>query len=261
MQPFDGQSPLGRIHTLRPGNTGEAIHALPDIGGNLFYIGALIPYFAADRPILGLTLPPLNPKALAAETMETLAERTARALEDALPGRRHHLLGHSFAGLLAYETARALHRLGARPGLVAILDTGVPPGGLGRAASQLRYFAKRILGRIGPHAAGVLASPGYATFDLRKHPAAYRDVIASLYGAMVRYRPAPYSGSVTVFRSAANGIWAPMDLGWSRLAKGGVVIVNVDGDHLAMVRRSECARTVASSIEHILRNTNAAGAW
>lgn len=152
-------------------------------------------------------------------------------------------------------------RRGAQPGLVAILDTNVPPlSRFTRSVAVVEGFGIRLLHVLKRKrrwsSRNLLASPGYATFDLARYPEGYRNIIATLYGAMVRYRPEPYSGNVVVFRSAENGLFTPKDLGWSRLAK--VLTIDVAGDHLAMVRNVESARTVATTIETLLRGQRAA---
>ncbi|MGV8985946.1 MAG: thioesterase domain-containing protein [Cypionkella sp.] len=248
--------PATLILTLRPGHSGEALHVLPDIGGNFLYSRLLTRHLAPDRPILGLKLPGIPVAELALMPMEQLADRLAAALDVANPGGPHHLLGHSFAGLLAFETARALERRGSRAGLVAILDTGVPSGWLGRHVGQVlasvRRAGQRLRKTAQPASALVLCFPGYATFNLGNHPVALRAIIKALYGMMIAYRPGPYSGPVLVIRGAGRAERGPADLGWSRLAKGGVVSADVEADHLGLVREDASARRVAGLVEQAL---------
>ncbi len=245
------------IFSLRPGSSRDAIYLMPDIGGNLLYARELIFHFTPDRPIFGLRLSKeVDFSGLETTAIENLADYFARAINETKPGGPHHVLGHSFGAYLAFETARAFERLGAQPGLVALLDAGIPPSGPGLIIQTLKHMTKRIARHLHNETTeteNVLAHPGFATFDLRKYPVAYRVVIASLYWAMVRYRPRAYSGSIMVFRSTANRFWAPRDLGWSRYVRGGVRTVDVDGDHLGIIRKRACAEQIARAIESVLQ--------
>jgi thioesterase domain-containing protein len=59
--------------------------------------------------------------------------------------------------------------------------------------------------------------------------------------ALSRYAPTPYDGEITLFRCAApgEGEAAEADLGWSRLAKRGVKIVQVPGDHHTIIKEPD----------------------
>jgi thioesterase domain-containing protein len=255
---------VGAVFTLRSGGALPPIHVFPDIGGNHLYARQAALSFDPARPVLGLRLPGLTPQALSAIGIEALAERFADALEAARPGAPHHLLGHSFAALLAFETACALQRRGARAGVVALIDAPPPPGAVRRAWLGLQGAVRRAWRtrrlRAAP-CAQRLAEPGFAAFDLASFAPAYRAIISGLYGAMIRYRPRRHPVRVLVVRAGdgrfgrlAGGLAGGLacerrDLGWSRFAAGGVTVVDVPGDHLSVVRDPRFARQVARAIE------------
>ena len=65
---------------------------------------------------------------------------------------------------------------------------------------------------------------------------------------MKRYRPPPYAGRITLFRSAAAE--GEPDLGWKEWADD-VEVVAVPGDHFSMVREPHAA-TLAGELSRRL---------
>jgi hypothetical protein len=64
-------------------------------------------------------------------------------------------------------------------------------------------------------------------------PDRYRRIIEAHYKALLAYRPGPYAGVVTLFRTKAQPLMrAHWDNGWGRLVQGGVDIYKVDGLHM-----------------------------
>ena len=68
-------------------------------------------------------------------------------------------------------------------------------------------------------------------------PRALRDVTETNYQAFRDYVPKPYSGAAVVFRAVKQGPLTAnsSDLGWGKLALGGVEIIDVPGEHLTML--------------------------
>jgi thioesterase domain-containing protein len=239
------------IYVLKHGGSKEPLFVLPDLGGNSLYTKKILPRLVEGRPVLAFRL---KSASLPAETVETIAEKIAMMIAKEYPRQRHHLLGHSFAGFLAYETAKALERLGANVGRVFLLDTPVPRHDVTHLPSWLAHWTRLAFRRLNSPASseGYLFKPGYIAIDLNRHPAAYREIIRSLYSAMTRYTPKPFCGSIVLFRSTSNGIGAGRTLGWSRLVRGDIEVIDIGGTHLDMVRDDERANFVAQKIETLL---------
>jgi hypothetical protein len=67
----------------------------------------------------------------------------------------------------------------------------------------------------------------------RNWPERYRRVIEVHYKALLAYQAAPYTGSVTLFRTKAQPLFrAHADNGWGHLTLGGVEIYQIDGRHM-----------------------------
>lgn len=56
--------------------------------------------------------------------------------------------------------------------------------------------------------------------------------------AIANYHPRPYPGSVVLFRAEDRRLTRTYAkaLGWNRIARGGVRVIRVPGDHLTMLQ-------------------------
>jgi hypothetical protein len=83
----------------------------------------------------------------------------------------------------------------------------------------------------------------YSSFrsDSKPIPRALQNVREANYVAKRKYVPGPYRGKVTLFRAAVRWpVDSPgLDMGWERLALGGVEIREVPGDHVNMLLRPQ----------------------
>jgi thioesterase domain-containing protein len=63
-------------------------------------------------------------------------------------------------------------------------------------------------------------------------------VLRANFLAQSRYVPRPYPGSLVLFRAADETVRAGADpsLGWAGLAEGGVTVLDVPGDHVAIMK-------------------------
>ena len=237
----------------------------PDIGGNTIYARPLVQDLGHNVLCLGVRFAPDMIEALAELSLEDIGSRFAKdILEIQLPGPVC-LLGFSFAASLAYETGRAMTKLGVAPDRIWILDMPAPVKLNIRSIlkepkfhlkSCYRYarsnWRRIALGKYDPL---ILHRYGGMGMDLRGHPESYRYIIGHLYGAFGRYEAKPSANSLTIFR-AQNGRpernSAP-DLGWGSIATGQVKSVAVPGDHLSMLRKPEYASVIAGHIASELK--------
>jgi len=153
--------------------------------------------------------------------------------------------------------AQQLARQSEPPALVVLIDPP-QPGGDGRERLEdptiTAWFVEhlRILGielglgreellRLPPEEVLRLACAraGSATPAARELAAprlrAGLDLIRSNGRALLRYRPEPYPGPLTIFSAAGRSETALL-AAWSALASGGVELHRVAGDHYTMLR-------------------------
>jgi thioesterase domain-containing protein len=225
------------------------------------YARPLVAALPDDVSCFGMRLSTWQVQSLESLDITDLGGQFAADLSTASFGRPVHLAGFSFAGFLAYETARALTAAGVPPARLWLFDTSVRDRTVGHAFAKapicesllaLRYLKKNwrdlIRLRRDPN---ILRRYGLIRMDLNRHPDAYRNIIRCLYGALERYRPEPWSrGPVTLFRAKNERFqWChARDLGWRRLVGEALDIVDVPGDHLSMLGDPDNARIVATSL-------------
>ena len=263
------QDLLPTIFPLRPAGGEGSVFFLPDLGGNTFYAKNLVFQLEPGRGAYGMRLDSELLENLPGCTLQGLAQRFAADLHASAFAEPFHLVGHSFAGILAFETARHLVMLGAEVGTLALLDCGLPSRfysgwyyrAVGAVVEAVREFKirqhdllkKAVFGHPADDPSVILSVPGFVRMDLTKHPESYRHIIRHLYRAMVDYEPGPYAGHLTLFRSMNRGFAAaPADLGWGPYARGCVDVIRITGDHLDMVRDDRAAMAVAERLDRIL---------
>ena len=121
---------------LQPDGSRPRLYFFPDVTGQTVYAWEVLRHLLPDQPVYGIhpgvdgeVEPGIRP-------LEAVAARYADDLCAFQPEGPYHLAGHSFAGMLAYETARQLALRGKPVGLLAILDTW-PMGVTDKSAAGL----------------------------------------------------------------------------------------------------------------------------
>ena len=246
------------LFELGGAGTNGSIVFCPDYGGNVLYARPLVPLLGPSLRCFGLRLTPALLEAPGGVEIEALGRRYAADIEAAGLAAPIHLIGFSFGGIVAFETARHLARAGSEIGLW-IVDTQIHRlaphrdllRGLRReirhAVRWLRDNRKRLLRPAAePH---VLHRYRQMRLDLSEHPQAYRSVIRSLYDALARYRPRPWAGSGTVLR-ARDDSWPHIgdDLGWNHLIKGVLRTIPLQTTHLGLLQSPDAVQRVSQII-------------
>jgi amino acid adenylation domain-containing protein len=264
----DIQTLLGQ---LRRGKGAQAagpapFFLVPAAGGGALSYGALAHHLSGHRPVHvfqtwgeGRERPPQT-------CIEDLADYYLEQLEVVQPHGPYFLGGWSMGGLAAYEMARRLHQRGQQVVLLALLDTAVPKADATPKTDLFHLLiaftdrlglrlSKRRLVRTPPprrlarvlHLAknkGLVAADMTLT-ELRQQLLLYR---AHLLAA-VQYRPLPYQGQITLFRSAEAQAKHHSDarLGWEKLAAA-VEVHLTPGTHFSMLREPH-VRTLAQMLK------------
>jgi thioesterase domain-containing protein len=236
---------------------GGSLVFCPDVGGNVVYARPLLPWLSPQVRCIGAHLLPQWLEQPGGIDIAKLGARFAADIRDAGLAPPIHLIGFSFAGIVAFETARHLSRLGVEVAQLWIVDTHIHRKfvlqhfwrgvhhELRYAARYLKQNRRRFL--MLPPDPDVLHQYGQSRFDLNKHPQAYRTVIRLMYDALARYRPQPWSGPATVLRARGANHWdhMPDDLGWARLIRGELHAIPLQADHLGLLRSAGPVKQVA----------------
>lgn len=253
------------VFPLAPAADAPALAFMPDIGGSVLYTRKLVAAFGSAVASFGMRLDQDLIDRLEGLTLAEVGERFAANLIASPLQPPYRLAGHSFAALLAFETARALERRDLDVAKVYLLDAAVPPQDMpgARGANQAFYrlgastmfyvrSTKDALTRLreGGERGQVLAKKGFVRMNLAAHPEPYRDIIRNLYRAMVAFRPGPYGGDVMLLRGVGNRFAraVPEDFGWGRFVSGELERVDIRTDHLGMVHEDAATRSAAAAI-------------
>jgi acyl-CoA synthetase (AMP-forming)/AMP-acid ligase II/thioesterase domain-containing protein/acyl carrier protein len=229
----------------------------------------LLHHLSADQPAYGVRL---SQGALAWDTrrrVEDIATEYVQEIRALQPSGPYHLVGHSAAGLIAFEVASQLMSAGYDVAFLGLIDTACPTereGGEDRLWRHLRTLAglrpTEIVAYLAGHARtnalrlgrqlrtrardtlGPLASPINASRTGSESLTTY---------ALPPYMPRTYPGKVTLFLAAdrPRHLQATSQLGWRRFAAGGFEVHEVPGDHLSVksARNSEeLARALAECL-------------
>jgi len=219
--------------------------------------------------IIGLQAQGLDGKSEPLTRIEDMAAHYIREIRAVLPNGPFLLGGASFGGSVAFEMARQLERAGQQAGLVALFDTFAPgptrSGGftVSRIRRRLRNYGERIAYNaktlfFGSSPGGYIRSKSrtlrrrirsriwqmvYTSYRGRSKPLppALQDVREAGYLANKEYVAQPFPGKVTLFRAGVRSVDDPglLDMGWGRLALGGVEVREVPGDHVNMLLRPQ----------------------
>ncbi|TNE33822.1 MAG: hypothetical protein EP348_12170, partial [Alphaproteobacteria bacterium] len=175
--------------------TGGSIVFLPDFGGHVLYAQPIQKILSAEYSCFGARLAPDMVEALDKLSLVDIAKRFAVDLHEAGIPRPIHICGFSFAGLLAFETARHL-AVREKIGELLILDTRIRPRKfVSRMRNPVRealYAARYIVYRLPDLLTDrqdpfILQRYGQIRMDLRKHAEAHRTIIRQMYDKMAAY--------------------------------------------------------------------------
>jgi thioesterase domain-containing protein len=237
--------------TIQPGSAAKpplfCVHA--EAGDVSLYYG-LAGHLAPDQPVLGLCAPAAGELG-ARPSLEQLAERHVREITDAQPAGPYLIAGECTGGALAYEIAQQLRAAGREVALLALVDAFAP--GQPRLARFMPRPVYRVAHRariLGFHAGnlvrlGMRAKLAYAASKAQRARTALSARVSGVLRrstasaspqlafreALAAYEPAPYAGSMVLFRAATLPLGidaAPPDLGWGGLV-GDIRIETVPG--------------------------------
>jgi thioesterase domain-containing protein len=154
--------------------------------------------------------------------------------------------------MIAYEMARQLLASGERVNFLGLLDTPAPgyefplsarlrmhaanAAQFGRMLAELRTRSWLSRGTYIRHTVPAITRHRWLRWLLRKLPQDWPVPTPPGSLARIHYHPNGYTGHIVLF-SASEGCASPnstLDLGWTRLADGGLSVLAVPGNHRTM---------------------------
>lgn len=238
-----------RVVPLRPG-VGEPFFMVHSMTGNVLQLHSLIVALRTIRPIHGIQARGLDQEDEPLTSVEAMAADYVAEIRRVQPHGPYHLGGFSFGGLVAFEMARLLEAAGETVRILVMLDSEPDKAflptdeklkllGTRLAHHAARLKAMSLRDGLGYFRARLRALAGHRepppppAHDIPLHIRKVRDAIVD---ATTCYRPGAYEGSLIFVRpSTPRPVgFDPVSL-WRVVAKGGVEVVVVPGDHDSMI--------------------------
>jgi thioesterase domain-containing protein/acyl carrier protein len=194
-------------------------------------------HFDIDQPVFQIQ-DPVGRRWEVPPTVEESARRYVEALRLIQREGPYQLVGYSFGGLIAYEMAQQLLAAGERVNFLGLLDTPAPgyvfPLSVRLRTHEAELRARTWLGRGAYIRHTIPAIIRQRLLDKLPHDLP----VPTPQGSIDRrhYYPNSYPGHIVLFWAAegwARPIRTP-DLGWARLADGGVSVRVLPGRHHTM---------------------------
>ena len=202
---------------------------------------------------------------LADRTFEEFGDYAVRLIRHVQPHGPYILGGHCVYGVLAFEAARQLRRLGEEVSLVALFDSWAPGyredmSRFDRALRDQQLRVHHYKDRLAQFRRGELSLN-----DIVRKPLLYRLGLLPkeegperpalpgewfdgyIYDAVTRFRPTPYEGDVVLYRTndPLRGRLFDERMGWGPLVTGRLTKIDIDSGHFDMFRERPAAEIAA----------------
>jgi acyl carrier protein len=257
-----GEKSKSTVVDLREGKSDRnGLFIVHGWGGEVFAQAKFIKGIPADFPVYGVQAVELSGEDERLTSFEEMAKRYAKDIVARQPDGPYDLCGFSLGGMIAYETARELHRQGKEIGRLMVFDTH--PKNL-PFFQTLRAQSGPLVKRLAHHVGGICSgkkslSWGYlkGRFNaMRQRLGSKNSQGESLPGIEVpadsdyysilndRFVPEPFPVPTTVFR--AIGSSSNLVVEWQYLTKNNVTFVDVSSSHLEMFEDAELSKRVGN---------------
>jgi len=278
----DGSAPWRSLVMIRPGSTKPPLFCIHAAWGTVLFYQKLARYLEPDQPFYALQARGVDSKQVPHTSISEMAAHYIEEIQTVQPEGPYFIGGYSFGGLVAFEIARQLHAQGQEIALLALIDIAAP--GYHKPTSisddgQPSTFRDRILfhlrkllrlsiqdqlsylwERLGWHLTIGKLSLFYKSYlrYVRQSPQDARilDVAEVNNQAARSYVPPAYPGRLTLFRATdkSAGFGNDPDMGWSKLATGGVKIYEISGSHKEIIEEPQ-VKGLAEKLKLCLKAT------
>lgn len=256
----DGTGPPGLLVALQPLGDKPPVFLFPGSDGEVLELRELAANLGTSHPLYGLKGGDFGDLAGNPKSIEQTAAQYVVEIQTNCPSGPYLLVGYSFGGHLALETARRLADGGEMPPVVVLIDT-YPPGA-DRSLTLMERFRAHLqtLRRLNTlrDLAGYLHHRRLGiSLRLIRHPLTRkvgRQLIAPdssvVSAALAAYEPTPYPGKVLLFRGDQSDC-DPRD-DWQRHISGELEIRTVPGDHRSLMAQPHVIE-LARQLQEVLQ--------
>ncbi|GAB3921029.1 hypothetical protein GCM10028804_16200 [Larkinella terrae] len=249
---------------VQPKGRRPPLYCVHPISGDIGYAYQLVPYLSDDQPVYGLQAVGLDGRTEPFTSLEDMAAYYVKLILEQQPNGPYRLCGYSMGGIVAFEMAHQLKKIGKDVDLLALIDSypvnphadnpnQIPMGQLltyyyhywrslpkhpgllwrffqKKAPLATRYFLNRLKNSL-PVGASI------SSIDASKIKSIQlgNRLVASSLLAYSKYLFKPYDGKVVLLRAAGNDNLVnhrhTVKFGWDRYARQGVDVHFIPGLH------------------------------
>jgi acyl-CoA synthetase (AMP-forming)/AMP-acid ligase II/thioesterase domain-containing protein/acyl carrier protein len=225
-----------------------------------------------DQPVVGVRLPEGGLRTGTYRTIEDISAAYVGEIRSVQPSGPYHLLGHSLAGVVAFEVARQLSAGGQTVAFLGLIDTACPSavesdGERWRRhlrsvttlspTELLPYLAERV-GRTVTRMRRQVRTGSRAslsTVTMPKTDDSSEEESLTTY-TLPTYVPRTYAGKITMFLAMDRpaNLRVVSQLEWKHFADGGFDVREIPGDHVSLKRADDgipLARAIADSLDEV----------
>lgn len=245
-----------------------------------FLYGKLIPHLGDDQPVYAFRARGVEGETQSRSDITEVAAGYIRELREKQPEGPYQIAGFCTGGIVAYEMAQQLHEEGERMSTLVLADTRLP-----RRTRYLYYVGQRIKDRAKRNYAMLKQLPKRVAHHFRasstmsvksrlfylreksKNTKLFYDLATKPYmvlhpnpnvarrmqrgrinyqRTLYKYRPKPYPGHIHLLVSEGMMKFTGPEI-WSKLAKGGIKLVQTRGNHRTHI--SEYANHAAKALK------------
>ncbi|MDS1115335.1 alpha/beta fold hydrolase [Gordonia westfalica] len=261
---------------LRRG-TGDPIFLVAGAGSLATSLTPIVRALSGDRPVYAIQSRGVEKRGRADHSVRAAARRAIADIRSVQPHGPYQIGGYSLGGFIAVEVAARLTKAGETCHTVAVLDSVVDPV----LAQRLSGDGPKVLQRIRDSLRSLTATketlpdrtgadeenkPGGSPLQRAVQEIALKALVLTaglvplstpvqwvvffrLGTKMIRrHRPSPYSGPITVIRARTNTDDPAL---WRHFTSGKVEFLDIDGDHISMIRAPHATET-ARAIDQII---------
>jgi acyl-coenzyme A synthetase/AMP-(fatty) acid ligase/thioesterase domain-containing protein len=201
----------------------------------------LADHLGSNQPVYALELPGIDGRERPLDRFEDIASHLIDHIRQIKTQGPYYLGGDCFGAKLAYEMARQLMARGDRVGLLAVFDHPVfgwvrkppPLKRIGMHMNKVWHLSGRERGPYLLKATSLVGQRMKLAYNRSMLSASHKRMIRAAKKASRNYRPKPYPGSMTVFRTNMDAAGfdfrnpRPPLLGWDKLVQGEVEEIEI----------------------------------
>jgi thioesterase domain-containing protein len=250
----------GHLIPLQPSGTRCKLFCIHPAGGRAFCYLPLARELGTDQPVFGLRASGLEADETLATSLPQMAADYLKAIRAIQPEGPYQLLGMSFGGLIAYETAQQIKQQGGEVSSLILLDTSLPAQRREKDLSEDAFLQAMAVelscADLLPPNARALTLPELVELAVQagRLPATFQlaeaERIAAVFRNNVRldreYQPQQWDGSVVLLRALRRQTSAGAPPDWSSCVPN-LTMSDVDCTHSEIVSQA-LSKTVAALI-------------